>query len=119
MKTKFCIGFLSAFLVLAALIGIGYQLSYRYTLDKREVKLEETKETKSISTKGDAVKNEGYYLCELQGFVVVYLSDCSTIYEFTEIRLTDLPEEVQQEICAGKHIDTEKELYAFLENYSS
>ena len=44
MKTKFCIGFLSAFLVLAALLGIGYQLSYRYTLDKREVKLEETKD---------------------------------------------------------------------------
>ncbi len=42
-----------------------------------------------------------------------------TIYEFTEIPLSDLPEEVRQEIAQGKQIATAEELYAFLENYSS
>ena len=67
----------------------------------------------------DVRENEGYYLCEMQGFVVVYLSDRQTIYEMTEIPLSDLPEEVQQEIAAGKYIATRDELYGFLENYSS
>ena len=49
----------------------------------------------------------------------VYLADRSTIYEFTEIPVTDLPEEVQQEVAEGKYVGTVKELYAFLENYSS
>ena len=39
--------------------------------------------------------------------------------EFTEIPLSDLPEEVRQEIAQGKQIATAEELYAFLENYSS
>ena len=64
-------------------------------------------------------EDEGYYLMELHGFVVVYLSDKETIYEFTEIPVNDLPEEVKQEVAEGKHISTVKELYAFLENYSS
>ncbi len=51
--------------------------------------------------------------------MTVYLSDRTTIYEFTEIPLTDLPEELQQEVKEGKYMKTEKEIYAFLENYSS
>lgn len=62
---------------------------------------------------------KGFYLKELHGFVVVYLEDKKTIYEFTEIPLSDLPEEVRQEIAQGKQIATAEELYAFLENYSS
>ena len=49
----------------------------------------------------------------------MYLSDKETVYEFTEIPVNDLPEEIQQEIATGKYIPTVKELYAFLENYSS
>ena len=118
MKTKYCIGFLAAILFLVVLLGIGYQVSYQYVMD-RQMARQQDKQQRSVAVKGEAEKNEGYYLCELQGFIVVYLSDKSTIYEFTEIPLTDLPEEVQQEIHTGKHIETEKELYAFLENYSS
>ena len=55
----------------------------------------------------------------MQGFVVVYLSDRKTIYEMTEIPLSDLPEEVRQEIAAGKYVAARDELYGFLENYSS
>ena len=88
-------------------------------MDRQETQREEQKEEQAITTKGKAEKNEGYYLKELNGYVTVYLSDKKTIYELTEIPLTDLPEEIQQEVCSGKYIESIKELYGFLENYSS
>lgn len=107
-------------------------MTYDYTMDKYMEKVSERNEdvqkadgigkTESIAAEGEAVKGgakKGFYLKELHGFVVVYLEDKKTIYEFTEIPLSDLPEEVRQEIAQGKQIATAEELYAFLENYSS
>ena len=62
---------------------------------------------------------EGYYICELHGFVVVYLGNRTTIYELTEIPTDELPDDVAAEVKAGKYAASEGELYAFLENYSS
>lgn len=124
MKTKYVIGFLAAFLLIAALLTAGYQISYRHVMDRQAAAAGEEAATESIAAEGGAVKDEkseenGYWLSQLQGYVVVYLSDRTTIYEMTDILLTDLPEEVQQEISSGKTISTTEELYAFLENYSS
>ena len=100
--------------------GIGYQLSYQYMLDRQEAKAEiPEQKTESITTKGSATKNEGYYICELHGYIVVYLNDKTTIYEVTSIPLSNLPEDVQEEVREGKLIETEQALYGFLENYSS
>ena len=60
-----------------------------------------------------------YYLIEEFGYVNIYNADQETIYEYTEISIGDLPEELQQEICTGKGVVNEQELYDFLENYSS
>ena len=125
MKSRYIIGFFAAFLILGMLLAAGYQLTYDHVMDRQEARAgDEVSGTESIAAEGEKVKNpdaeeEGFYLCELQGFVCVYLSDRSTIYEFTEIPVTDLPEEVQQEVAEGKYAGTVKELYAFLENYSS
>ena len=125
MKSRYIIGFFAAFLVLVILLAAGYQLTYEHVMDRQEAQArDEVSGTESIAAEGEKVKNpdaeeEGFYLCELQGFVAVYLSDRKTIYEFTEIPVTDLPEEVQQEVAEGKYVATVKELYAFLENYSS
>ena len=125
MKSRYIIGFFAAFLVLGMLLAAGYQLTYEHVLDRQEAQArDEVSGTESIAAEGEKVKNpdaeeEGFYLCELQAFVAVYLSDRKTIYEFTEIPVTDLPEEVQQEVAEGKYVPTVKELYAFLENYSS
>ncbi len=120
MKTKYVIGFFSVLLLAVVLLTAGYQISYRHVMDRQEARAEEeVPTTESISTEGDAVQEDGYYLCGLHGYVAVYLSDKTTIYELTEIPLTDLPEEVQQEIIKGKYVETAEELYAFLENYSS
>ena len=60
-----------------------------------------------------------YYLVEEFGYVNIYKEDMETIYEYTEIHIRDLPQELQEEICLGKWLYSEEELYDFLENYSS
>ena len=120
MKTKYVIGFFSCLLLAAVLLTAGYQLSYRHVMDRQEARAEEeASTTESIAAEGEAVQEDGFYLSELHGYVVVYLSDKTTIYEYTNIVTADLPEDVRQEIEKGKEIRTIKKLYGFLENYSS
>jgi hypothetical protein len=60
-----------------------------------------------------------FYLQVENNFVVVYLDDLETVYMTTDIMLTDLPDEVQQEIIHVKYMPDETSLYDFLETYSS
>ena len=130
MKQKYYIGFFMTVFFMVSLLGIGYQMSYQYVVDRHEaqVKAEQEQEREQIpeapkeelvTTRGTAQKNEGYYLCALQGYVVVYLGDHETIYEMTEIQLDTLPDNVRSEVESGKYVETARELYGFLENYSS
>ena len=124
MKSRYSIGFFTVFLFAGIILAAGYQFTYNRVMERQAAQGgDEIYGTESIAAEGGAVKNteeeEGYYLRELHGFVAVYLSDKETVYEFTEIPVNDLPEEIQQEIATGKYIPTVKELYAFLENYSS
>ena len=97
MKKKYCIGFFVVLFVFVSLLGIGYQVSYQYVMD-RQMARQQDKQQRSVAVKGEAEKNEGYYLAELHGYVVVYLSDQSTIYEFTDIPFEELPKEVQTNV---------------------
>lgn len=54
-----------------------------------------------------------------QGRIVVYYSDRTTVFEYPDIRLTDLPVDLQCELLSGKEIKDDEELYRFLQNYSS
>ena len=122
VNTKYRIGFFAAVFISITLLGIGYQVSYRYVSAKQQEQeaLEKDRQSEDILTaKSDADTNEGFYLCELHGYVAVFLNDKTTLYQLTNISLTSLPGEVQGEIQEGKYKETEKELYAFLENYSS
>lgn len=53
------------------------------------------------------------------GMVVILNSDGKTVYEYTDINVGTLPEELSQSISEGLVFETEEELYNFLENYSS
>ena len=89
MKSRYIIGFFAAFLVLGMLLTAGYRLTYDHVMERQEAQArDEVSGTESIAAEGEKVTNpedgeEGFYLCELQGFVAVYLSDRKTIYEFT------------------------------------
>ena len=119
MKKSYCIGLFAAVFLFVFCLGVGYQLSYQYMMDKQDARLAKEEKEDTVTTKGEVQKNNGYYVMELHGYVVVYLSDKETLYEVTEISLMDLPEEVQEEVRIGKFVSSEKELYGFLENYSS
>ncbi|MDE6405385.1 MAG: hypothetical protein K2M20_07020, partial [Lachnospiraceae bacterium] len=62
---------------------------------------------------------QGFYLMVADHFIVVYEEDRSTLYMNTDILLERLPDTLQREIMAGKHVTGEEELYLFLESYSS
>lgn len=63
--------------------------------------------------------SSSFYLAVYDNEVVVYLEDKKTIYINTEIPLSSLPEETQQEIIEMMWIPDEEGLYNILENYSS
>lgn len=62
---------------------------------------------------------EGFYLTVQNHEVVVYLEDQETVYINTGIMLETLPEELQLEIMDMLYMEEEKNLYNFLETYSS
>ena len=125
MKNKYGIGFLLISVTAILIITCAYQLSYHRAKEQaQEARIKTEKEPamepeKAIATKGDALKEDCYYLMEVNGYIVVYLSDKKTPYEYTDILFDELPEKLQEEIRNGKYIEDTKTLYGFLENYSS
>lgn len=120
---KYSIGFVIAGLSVLLLVSGAYQLSYHAAKERTEeeqIQNAEIRRTEeSIATEGEAMKNYCYYLLEKNGYVVVYLSDKETVYEYTSIDVETLPVTVQNEVKNGKYIEDIEELYGFLENYSS
>lgn len=61
-----------------------------------------------------------YYLAVLDNKVVVYQGDGQTVYMETDISAEDLPADILQELLTQKRVvNTEEDLYDFLESYSS
>ena len=124
MNRNYSIGFFLLMLSCMCILSISYRVSYENQYEKMlaEQKKEEEKEGKKedlVEAKGSVSKADLFVLKELNGFVVVYLQDESTIYEYTNIIVNTLPPDVIKEIKNGKQIHTLEELYGFLENYSS
>lgn len=129
MKTKYSIGFFAVMVLALTLVTGAYQLSYRQAKERSEMKVAEetkpgepavtSKEPSAVAADGQALKDDCYYLMEVNGYVVVYLSDKKTPYEYTDIKYDGLPLEMQEEIKNGKYMEDAKALYGFLENYSS
>ena len=116
MKRKYSIGLICAIIILLVVLSLGYRKQYEYT--EEQVRISE-EEKKTLSVQGSAKKEEIYYLKSLHGYVVVYLEDGKTIFEYTDIQMSELPENMRKEIEQGKRITGLEKLYGFLENYSS
>ena len=131
MRLKYGIGYFAIMLISLMLVTGAYQLSYQRAKERAQIKVaEDTKpehqepvitaqEPTAVAADGQALKEDCYYLMEVNGYVVVYLSDKKTPYEYTDIKCDGLPSEMQEEIRNGKYMEDAKELYGFLENYSS
>lgn len=136
MRNKLGIGFLAVMIVALMLVTGAYQLSYQRAKEQMEAKIQIAEDTRAeerreedasvvnpdpatVAADGQAMKEDCYYLMEVNGYVVVYLSDKKTPYEYTDIKYDDLPAELRDEIRNGKYVEDAKSLYGFLENYSS
>lgn len=136
-KFVYCIGFFVLFLA----VGAGFYASYRYgaaqgagqaaqaegRTDDRELDVQEAaarEASAGVPLESYAVETEakaavGYILKEENDRVVVYCADGTTLFEYTDIFVSELPYELQSQIRRGKEISGSAQLYSFLENYSS
>ena len=117
METRYHIGLLTGTLLILAILSYAYYADYNYRKEIARTEQTEQQETEqTVSTQGGAHK-EG--VKNRNGYVIVYLDDQTSIYEYTNIRVEELPEELQNEIREGKRLEGKDKLYGFLENYSS
>lgn len=126
MKRKLSIGFFTAALAAFVILAAANQFTYERALDRAREEMDRTasreeagEKEEAVTTEGDATKEDCYYLMEVNGYVVVFLSDKETAYDYTSIEVATLPVEVQNEVKNGKYIESTRLLYSFLENYSS
>ncbi len=63
--------------------------------------------------------SDSFYIMAINDLIVVYLEDRQTVYQYTNIRLSQLPQQLQQRIIGVMHVTDEESLYDFLENYTS
>lgn len=69
--------------------------------------------------------NKGFYDWEYvakidaQGKIIICVAESGEIYTDTDIYYHKLPEDIQEQIQKGKYMDGLREVYDFLENYSS
>lgn len=127
MNYKYGIGFFAVSLIAFLLITGAYEMSYQKAKERAENESAASQtstenyadKTSAVEAGGEALKEDCYYLMEVNGYVVVYLSDKKTPYEYTDIVFDELPDSLQEEIRNGKYIEDAETLYGFLENYSS
>lgn len=126
MKNKYGIGFFVITILALMIVTGAYQLSFQKAKERAEVNVADEAQDLAAATPeptvaadGQALKDDCFYLMEVNGYIVVYLSDKTTPYEYTDILYDELPASLREEIRNGKYIEDASELYGFLENYSS
>lgn len=68
---------------------------------------------------GEPVEEPGYWIAVKDNVVIVYTEDKSEVFEFTNIELWQLPQDVQYDLADGIYVENERELFDFLQTYSS
>lgn len=65
------------------------------------------------------VEQNGYYIMSVDGEIWIFKEDKKTLYFKTDLILEELPEKVRSEVLEGKYMNSEVQVYHFLESYSS
>ena len=120
MSKKYGIGFLLGMILFTLVLVCAYEYTYDRANRKREIeRMTEEQNEPIMQTEGNATKEDGYYISEADGYVIVYYADQKTVYEYTSILVEFLPKVVQEKIEEGIILSDVKDVYGFLENYSS
>lgn len=75
-------------------------------------------DTEPVLTVNQNIKYK-YVIIEEGDYLTVYYADRRTVYEYTDIRYSNLEDTIRQKIRKGYWIEDEEQLYGFLENYDS
>ena len=119
MSKKYGIGFLVSMIVLTLVLVCAYQYSYDRAERKRKAEQKAQDREPVMQTEGNAKKEYGYVIAQKDGYVIVYYADRETVYEYTSIEVTGLPDDIRERLLEGIEVSELGELYGFLENYSS
>lgn len=66
-----------------------------------------------------SVEQERYYLVSETGFLLVFCEDKSTICLYTHIPITEFPEKEQDRLREGIWFSSMRDIYSYLESYTS
>ena len=122
MKRKYSICIFAAVLLAVSGILVWFGTAGRGGSDKEQTKTQEewqenTEENAIYS--GKTQESYEYIIFDVDGHLLVYYSDNTTVFFDTGILSHSLSEEMQKQLTYGIRFADEDELYEFLENYSS
>ena len=118
MKKMISICFLFV-LVIAGALWIDADIQQNAKMQEKIAGEDTGDTTEEAAESMSYVSNDKYYLTSEDGRIVIYESDRNTLYCETAIRTEHLPKQIKESIADGMTFQSEKELYEFLENYSS
>ena len=75
-------------------------------------------ETQTDRVEMPYASDHSYYIKSKSGNVIVFNND-HTVYEFTDLDLEYLPDDVEKQLIQGIYFRNQEDLYEFLETYSS
>ena len=111
------------------LLGLDYNKIQQYTLEKSAAKEDEEgrfelvafdKSLLVLRQTDEYLEREYMFLLTAEwGKIIVYKYYDESLYTKTDIKIIDLPYDLQEKIRAGMLVEDEKELFMFLESYSS
>jgi hypothetical protein len=97
-----------------------------YTLDNKlsglksqHLELFSAEKVKILRIYDTTTELTGFYIMEVNGDIDVYKSDKETLYFKTGLTFDELPLDVRSEVQNGKYLETEIQVYHFIESYSS
>ena len=111
------------------LLGLDYNKIQQYTLEKSAAKEDEhgrlelvafDKSLRVLRQTDEYLEREYMFLLTAEwGKIIVYKYYDESLYTKTDIKIIDLPYDLQEKIRGGMLVEDEKELFMFLESYSS
>jgi hypothetical protein len=88
-------------------------------LKSQHLELFSTEKVKILRIYDTTTELTGFYIMEVNGDIDVYKSDKETLYFKTGLIFDELPLDVRSEVQNGKYLETEIQVYHFIESYSS
>lgn len=121
MRKVNCIRIFFVLAVFALILSVKFQGDFlkqerELSPETEAAPVEAATESEQVLTVNQNV-NYKYLIVEEGDYLTVYYADRKTVYQYTDIRYSDLEDTLRHKIRKGYWIEDEEKLYGFLENY--